>query len=896
MSWIEFEDGDTSSNTIADFGETMGAAIDVDLRRIDNGSAGRIPNHSITQVYSFDEPLDRNELKKLTENEVCNDNQQPFSHLNIDVVMEIFSLLSYTDLAAAASVSRTFYSYANHPVLPQWRHLRLFPHRRTITDQILLQIVRKCTLIKSLSLKYCKRINTAAIVGRLIDDDDFRLNLQHLDLSGNSMEEDKLVEFTKKLLTQCPNMNLIDFSWTELKKAENIQNLLLHESKRQKAARAVDSNYKGRETPLALRFTSNLHVKSGQRMLSEMNVRIEFMERRDNSLKVKFNLSPYREDNAADMLPRLNLHSGLKAKTALPLWKVSMFVCTRLELGESVEKTFPEDCIELYYNNTPLPNIYHMSLSSIVESAVHHAGEDIYLSYRSIDLQRRKTYPRYFCDMCLTPVEGDDVEHRRGCLAVFHHRALRMKGGVIDFAQEIEVLPKSGEPSMSCGLYCVRRKDAQGTETEYLYASHNSALNYQTLGVPEEDRNWIPCHSTILSISFHPSGERCVIVSREADVIVCHLNASHQTIHYNSGPHAYLETPFYVAWLPESSSKFLVVFANGTMLIYDIRLNTSPARSKSSDTKKPAPCVSSARRDNNPTSLWRLSSKKLFACSLSRQGILAVVSEELLSVFDVGRELLIHQEPLKKVVLCVQWSHDGRYLLMGGHGLLMLWCKMSKTVVDSRKICRETSNVTCIQQDLYTSNDDELSFACTLTDGFLYFFTVSNHKIHLGHLSDKSRTGRGPPCSIAFGKTMVALGFYGGEVTLWSRECDHIASQVQPLRNLALRAVTQKFDVLDFEKVKDGRLANEIIREQAPHLLAQTDSGLLRSKHKENKCFRCGCSLTRFLRSKFLCSLCDNLICGSCTRATSFGHVCNRCSPLINRAIPFSTPNYQNYD
>jgi len=255
--------------------------------------------------------------------------------MGLEVVLQIFANLSYTDLAAASLVSKSFYTYANHSVLPQWRHLRLFPHRRKITEKVLLGIVKRCTMIRSLSLKYCKLINNTEVLSMLLDEEDFRNNLEVLDLSGSLIEEKNLLEFTKKLLNLCPNLVMVDFSWTKLKKAENIQNLLLHENKRQRSVKPHIS----RKKLLSLRFSSNLHIKSGQKMLLEMNVKIEFIEKRDNALKVQFTLAPYREDDISLSLPRLKLSSGLKAKAALPLWKVSLFVCSRLELGNGeIEK------------------------------------------------------------------------------------------------------------------------------------------------------------------------------------------------------------------------------------------------------------------------------------------------------------------------------------------------------------------------------------------------------------------------------------------------------------------------------------------------------------------------------------------------------------------------------
>ncbi len=60
---------------------------------------------------------------------------------------------------------------------------------------------------------------------------------------------------------------------------------------------------KKREKQLTLRFSCNLHIKSGQKMLRDMNIKIDFIEKRDNNMKLKFLLQPYQEENPWDSLP-----------------------------------------------------------------------------------------------------------------------------------------------------------------------------------------------------------------------------------------------------------------------------------------------------------------------------------------------------------------------------------------------------------------------------------------------------------------------------------------------------------------------------------------------------------------------------------------------------------------
>ena len=61
-----------------------------------------------------------------------------------------------------------------------------------------------------------------------------------------------------------------------------------------------------------------------------------------------------------------------------------------------VDDVFPEDYVELYYNNTLLSSIYSMSLSSILDSFVYNKNnkpsEGITLYYRKVSVAQRKDH------------------------------------------------------------------------------------------------------------------------------------------------------------------------------------------------------------------------------------------------------------------------------------------------------------------------------------------------------------------------------------------------------------------------------------------------------------------------------------------------------------------------
>ncbi len=42
-------------------------------------------------------------------------------------------------------------------------------------------------------------------------------------------------------------------------------------------------------------------------MLRDMNIKIDFIEKRDNNMKLKFLLQPYQEENPWDSLPELQV-------------------------------------------------------------------------------------------------------------------------------------------------------------------------------------------------------------------------------------------------------------------------------------------------------------------------------------------------------------------------------------------------------------------------------------------------------------------------------------------------------------------------------------------------------------------------------------------------------------
>lgn len=91
--------------------------------------------------------------------------------IGLEIILQIFAHLNYVDLAACSKTCRAFYAYAFHPLLPQWRNLSLFAFRRTLNQDILHNILLRCTLIRSIDLKFCKLVKSTKKLEELISQD-----------------------------------------------------------------------------------------------------------------------------------------------------------------------------------------------------------------------------------------------------------------------------------------------------------------------------------------------------------------------------------------------------------------------------------------------------------------------------------------------------------------------------------------------------------------------------------------------------------------------------------------------------------------------------------------------------------------------------------------------------
>lgn len=151
--------------------------------------------------------------------------------IGLEIILYIFSFLNYKDLNRISKVCKLFKELAFHPSLPQWKYLNLFPFRKKITEKNLLIILQRCHYLKKLNISYCKLLKNIQCIEKFIQNGYFHY-LEEIDLSGTVFTEVDMVELAEKLLSNCPHLILINFSWTKLKLAENIQNILIREGKR----------------------------------------------------------------------------------------------------------------------------------------------------------------------------------------------------------------------------------------------------------------------------------------------------------------------------------------------------------------------------------------------------------------------------------------------------------------------------------------------------------------------------------------------------------------------------------------------------------------------------------------------------------------------------------------
>eukprot|EP01117_Protostelium_nocturnum_P009222 TRINITY_DN3301_c0_g1_i1.p1 TRINITY_DN3301_c0_g1~~TRINITY_DN3301_c0_g1_i1.p1 ORF type:complete len:1036 (-),score=352.10 TRINITY_DN3301_c0_g1_i1:40-3147(-) len=893
--------------------------------------------------------------------------------IGLEIILQIFGYLCYVDLASCASTCRAFYVYSFHPLLPQWKNLSLFAFRRTLNQDILLGILSRCTLLKSLDLKFCKLVKSTKKLEELFKKGTFR-NLERLDLSGSLLEEDELLGFTRVLLENCPNLRFIDFSWTKLKKAENIQNLLVHESKRMR-----ENSLLRRKETLLLRFSSNLHIKSGKRMLMEMNIKIDFLEKPRESQKIKFILNPYREDDPKDLLPRLKLNTGLKARPSLAIWKVALFVCNRLNLNSSSasDEVFPEDFIQLYYNETPLYNIYSMSLSSILDSPMHPSeSTDIYLTYRKIKQNSSKSIRKHtvqepfldgkcreYCSSCLLPLEHfvDIEKHNRDCNAVFCCKALLMDDLIHSFSQEFDIASSMRNNSMNgldfmdfpSGLVSfpvISKKRSNPSPTSSCSSFDSSFLPKNSKENSVEDSLMNRLQEDFKILSFHGESilkshvsdsedfkkERgigsgivnCISVSKDSRWILCGFKSGGITVfsgfsmdnaQWKIPPNFHGEEVVYVSWFPESSNQFVASFKDGTVYTFDTLLPPPEKLSKSmaqETNKKHSMTIIHNKKELNPKSVWWYNggnfswNRNLIASKLSSKFLLANLNETSLTIYDLKREMLVHQEQIvHSHVSSIEWTHDGRFLVVGGGGALFLWSLSQKSVVHIKLLLKESSTITSIHQDMCKSTGDEYHMACVTSDGFLCSFKIvperdSNSNCYIPKIFVKNTSDLGMNLSsICFGQNFIAVSTFGGRVRVWNRksqkEQSTLSKGVDSLKTLVLRFISDRVEQFNFKvDVPQAKQALEILKEVAPQILLQIEFNKDSDKYKKTtKCARCSNSFGVVFKHKHRCKCCNASVCNSCIKAVaafSPNLFCTNCHPLVAQAATLSFNHVNN--
>eukprot|EP01119_Soliformovum_irregulare_P016979 TRINITY_DN49_c0_g1_i1.p1 TRINITY_DN49_c0_g1~~TRINITY_DN49_c0_g1_i1.p1 ORF type:complete len:1018 (-),score=253.35 TRINITY_DN49_c0_g1_i1:24-3014(-) len=837
------------------------------------------------------------------------------SRMGIEIILYIFSFLSLSDIGRLCRVCKSFKHYASNPQLNQWKYLSLFPFRRRINDHLVYRIVRPLTYIRSLDLRYCKMLKSTRCLEKLLLSHCLD-SLEVLDLSGTVFKEDSLLELSMKFLATCQYLVFIDFSWTKLNKAQTIQNLLQSESTRQEFA------LNKRKKTLVLRFSSSLHIRSGEKLLRNMNVQVEFIEKRDNNTKLKLLLFPYPEEVHSEVMPQLPISGSLRAKAAIPLWKVGLFTYTTLKLNtHEVDDVFPEDYVELYYNNTLLFPIYSMSLASILDSFVFNknskAAEGITLFYRKVSVAKRRehrvmsTWDRggAFCPICLWAFPQHQLpDHLTKCGLVHIEKALDLPEGVHHLLLD-EIHPWKKKTRSSREIEAHRSEIvALDYDEETLCWAHgkNVAL------IPNSENSELMVRGVVTCIHVNPITKALLFGFREGDILYAnHLQKHERTpLEFNRYGCLNVTAVTAVHWIPDSTTQFVVAFADGNIYFFDI---TKPIATKVpknfTETKKTGVTVLHNKKETNPIALlsivgeeWQVNDIK-FAPGTS---LMALNRLTCIAVYDIERERFVAHIQEKdgphsqlSHFFCMSWSHDARFIAVGRFGSITVWDFLKRTAIDLGTI-PPAYQVSSIEFDLNFQVENSYRIGCVTYAGIFGMWQLepSRKESPLQPLCSIDLGGR--LTSVVFLPSSIAVSWHGGRVRMWKRPegTPKISGRVKSpprLMELCLRIISSEFHRIPVPKNLGMEISRMILRHVAPHVI---DGNFLRQvnfevEKSDKRCRRCGNSFNVF-RHRHLCAICHCTMCGSCSKhfdlanlpdnSTNSVAVCGHCHPLLLQA------------
>ncbi|KAI8867143.1 WD40 repeat-like protein [Ramicandelaber brevisporus] len=218
----------------------------------------------------------------------------------------------------------------------------------------------------------------------------------------------------------------------------------------------------------------------------------------------------------------------------------------------------------------------------------------------------------------------------------------------------------------------------------------------------------------------------------------------------------------HIKWIPGSDSLFLASHQDGSVMLFDKNRddspnfqpaiqppstdNSSPALlsnvntnvSSSSSNKRIVPDVlpmtitRSTRSKYNPVSHWQVSRKPITAFEFSpdHRYIAMVSLDGILRVIDYENEVIIDAfQSYFGGLLCVTWSHDGRYILTGGQDdLVTIWDFNSRKIV--ARCEGHQSWVSSVCFDPYNCDDKNYRFASVGDDSRVLFWDFSDQTLH----------------------------------------------------------------------------------------------------------------------------------------------------------------------